>query len=140
MWFLPLLLKEVLTRSRAPHRFHGLTRSPAQFATVRSVRLRHAVVVNVEDCLSLATYSQCRRCVCCNVSFIVVSTAPVKEILTRSRAPHSIVRRLERVGDARASAVIQNSESTHYRLRRVYENAAKHHRCMITTGRNGRRH
>ena len=51
-----------------------------------------------------------------------------------------IVRRLGRVGDARASAVIRNSESTHHRLRRVYENAAEHHRCMITTGRNGRRH
>ena len=51
-----------------------------------------------------------------------------------------IVRRLGRVGDARASAVITNSESTHHRLRRVYENAAEHHRCMITTGRNGRRH
>ena len=51
-----------------------------------------------------------------------------------------IVRRLGRVGDARASAVIRNSESTHHRLRRVYENAAEHHGCMITTGRNGRRH
>merc|ERR1711907_811422 len=51
-----------------------------------------------------------------------------------------IVRRLGRVGDARASAVIRNSESTYHRLRRVYENAAEHHRCMITTGRNGRRH
>ena len=56
-----------------------------------------------------------------------------------------IVRRLGRVGDARASAVIRNSESTYHRLRRVYENAAEqhlnHHRCMISsTGRNGRRH
>ena len=51
-----------------------------------------------------------------------------------------IMRRLGRVGDARASAVVKNSESTHHRLRRVYENAAEHHRCMITTGRNGIRH
>ena len=42
-----------------------------------------------------------------------------------------VVRRLRRVGDARASAVIRNSKSTHHRLRRVYENAAEHHRCMI---------
>ena len=40
-----------------------------------------------------------------------------------------IVRRLGRVGDARASATIRNSESTHRRLRRVYENAAEHYRC-----------
>ena len=53
---------------------------------------------------------------------------------------HLVVRRLGRVGDARASAVIMNSEPTHHRLKRVYENAAEHHRCMITTGRHGRRH
>ena len=40
-----------------------------------------------------------------------------------------IVRRLGRVGDGRASATIRNSESTHRRLRRVYENAAEHYRC-----------
>ena len=51
-----------------------------------------------------------------------------------------IVRRLGRVGDARASATIRNSESTHRRLRRVYENAAEHHRCVITSGTHGRRH
>ena len=39
-----------------------------------------------------------------------------------------LVRRLGRVGDARASATIRNSESTHRRLRRVYENAAEHYR------------
>ena len=46
-----------------------------------------------------------------------------------------IVRRLGRVGDARASAVIQNSEWTHRRFRRVYENAAEHHRYVSTSGR-----
>ena len=45
-----------------------------------------------------------------------------------------IVRRLGRVGDARASATIRNSESTHRRLRRVYENAAEHHRYVSTSG------
>ena len=51
------------------------------------------------------------------------------------------VRRLGRVGDARASAAIQNSESTHRRLRRVYENAAEHYRCVSTSGnKHGRRH
>ena len=50
-----------------------------------------------------------------------------------------IVRRLGRVGDARASATIRNSESTHRRLRRVYENAAEHYRC-VSTGKHGRRH
>ena len=51
-----------------------------------------------------------------------------------------IVRRLGRVGDARASATIRNSESTHRRLRRVYENAAEHYRCVSTSGKHGRRH
>ena len=51
-----------------------------------------------------------------------------------------IVRRLGRVGDARASATIRNSESAHRRLRRVYENAAEHYRCVITSGKHGRRH
>ena len=53
-----------------------------------------------------------------------------------------IVRRLGRVGDARASATIRNSESTsaHRRLRRVYENAAEHYRCVTTSGKHGRRH
>ena len=51
-----------------------------------------------------------------------------------------IVRRLGRVGDARTSAVIRNSESTHRRLRRVYENAAEHYRCVTTSGKHGRRH
>ena len=51
-----------------------------------------------------------------------------------------IVRRLGRVGDARASATIRNSESTHRRLRRIYENAAEHYRCVTTSGEHGRRH
>ena len=51
-----------------------------------------------------------------------------------------IVRHLGRVGDARASATIQNSESTHRGLRRVYENAAEHYRCIATSGKHGRRH
>ena len=51
-----------------------------------------------------------------------------------------IVRRLGRVGDARASATIQNSESTHRRLRCVYENAAEHYRWVSTSGKHGRRH
>ena len=51
-----------------------------------------------------------------------------------------IVRRLGRVGDARASATIRNSESTHRRLRRIYENAAEHYRCVTTSGKHGRRH
>ena len=52
-----------------------------------------------------------------------------------------IVRRLGRVGDARASATIRNSESAHRRLRRVYENAAEHYRCVTTSGnKHGRRH
>ena len=51
-----------------------------------------------------------------------------------------IVRRLGRVGDARASATIRNSESTHRRLRRVYENAAGHYRFVTTSGKHGRRH
>ena len=51
-----------------------------------------------------------------------------------------IVRRLGRVGEARASAVIQNSQSTHRRLRCVYENAAEHHRYVSPSGRTGRRH
>ena len=50
-----------------------------------------------------------------------------------------IVRRLGRVGDARASATIRNSESTNRRLRRVYENAAEHCRCVSTAGKHGRR-
>ena len=41
-----------------------------------------------------------------------------------------VVRRLGRVGDARASATIRNSESTHRRLRRAYKNAAEHYRCV----------
>ena len=49
-----------------------------------------------------------------------------------------IVRRLGRVGDARASATIRNSESTHRRLRRVYENAAEHYRCVTTSGKHGK--
>ena len=44
-----------------------------------------------------------------------------------------VVRRLGRVGDERASAVIQSSESTHRRLRRIYENAAEHYRCVTTS-------
>ena len=51
-----------------------------------------------------------------------------------------IVRRLGRVGNVRASSAIQNSESTHHRLRRVYENAAEHRQCMITTGKRCRRY
>ena len=51
-----------------------------------------------------------------------------------------IVRRLGRVGDARASATIRNSESTHRRLRRIYENTAEHYRCVTTSGKHGRRH
>ena len=51
-----------------------------------------------------------------------------------------IVRRLGRVGDARASATIRNSELTHWRLRRVYETAAEHYRCVTTSGKHGRRH
>ena len=35
---------------------------------------------------------------------------------------------------------IRNSESTHRRLRRVYENAAEHYRCVTTSGKHGRRH
>ena len=50
-----------------------------------------------------------------------------------------VVRRLGRVGDARASAAVRNSESTHRRLRRVYENAAEHYRCFTTSGKHGRR-
>ena len=45
-----------------------------------------------------------------------------------------IVRRLGRLGVSRAFATIRNSESTHRRLRRVYENAAARERCRKASG------
>ena len=41
---------------------------------------------------------------------------------------------------ARASAAIRTSASTPRRLRRIYENAAERYRCVITSGKHGRRH